>query len=185
MANLKLKNPSGGSLALISADGASDLTATFPATTGTVMVSGNMPAFSAYQSNAQNFSSAVAAKLSLNSELFDTNNNFDSTTNYRFTPTVAGYYQFNYGFGITSFTNTGSGEVMSMLYKNGSLYVYGTNENGGSVSHYYLSTGSCLVYLNGTTDYIELYGYQETGSTRGTVANQNWNYLNGFLARAA
>jgi hypothetical protein len=38
MANLKLKNPSGGSLALVSADGASDLTVTFPAGTGTAVV---------------------------------------------------------------------------------------------------------------------------------------------------
>jgi hypothetical protein len=40
MANLKLKNPSGGSLALVSADGASDLTVTFPAGTGTAVVNG-------------------------------------------------------------------------------------------------------------------------------------------------
>jgi len=40
MANLKLKNPSGGSLNLVSADGASDLTLTFPAGTGTAVVNG-------------------------------------------------------------------------------------------------------------------------------------------------
>ena len=53
MANLKLKNPAGGSLNLVSADGASDLTVTFPATTGTAMVSGNMPAFHAYLATNQ------------------------------------------------------------------------------------------------------------------------------------
>jgi hypothetical protein len=37
MANLKLKNPSGGSLSLVSADGASDLTVTLPATSGTLV----------------------------------------------------------------------------------------------------------------------------------------------------
>jgi len=40
MANLKLKNPSGGSLNLVSADSASDLTLTFPAGTGTAVVNG-------------------------------------------------------------------------------------------------------------------------------------------------
>ena len=40
MANLKLKNPAGGSLNLVSADGASDLTVTFPAVTGTAVISG-------------------------------------------------------------------------------------------------------------------------------------------------
>jgi hypothetical protein len=34
-------------------------------------------------------------KVQINTEEFDTNSNFDSTTNYRFTPTVAGYYQVN------------------------------------------------------------------------------------------
>ena len=40
MANLKLKNPSGGSLNLVSVDGASDLIVTFPAGTGTAVVNG-------------------------------------------------------------------------------------------------------------------------------------------------
>jgi hypothetical protein len=42
MANLKLKNPSGGSLNLVSADSASDLTVTFPATTGTASLTSQL-----------------------------------------------------------------------------------------------------------------------------------------------
>jgi hypothetical protein len=68
------------------------------------MVSGNMPAFSAYQSSGQTLSSATATKLNFQTEEFDTNNNFDSTTNMRFTPTVAGYYQVNGGLS----NNTGT-----------------------------------------------------------------------------
>jgi hypothetical protein len=48
MANLKLKNPSGGSLNLVSADGASDLTVTFPAATGTAMIGSGVGAWTAY-----------------------------------------------------------------------------------------------------------------------------------------
>ena len=69
MANLKLKNPAGGSLNLVSADGASDLTVTFPATTGTAMVSGNMPAFSAWLSGGnQSLTSGTWIKITFNTE---------------------------------------------------------------------------------------------------------------------
>jgi len=65
--------------------------------TGTLaMVSGNMPAFLVYPSaSSTNLTSSTWTKIVFNTEVFDTNNNFDSTTNYRFTPTVAGYYQIN------------------------------------------------------------------------------------------
>lgn len=48
MANLKLKNPSGGSLALVSADGASDLTVTFQALTGTAALTSTNNAWTSY-----------------------------------------------------------------------------------------------------------------------------------------
>ena len=38
---------------------------------------------------------ATNTKIVFNAKEFDTANAFDSTTNYRFTPQVAGYYQFN------------------------------------------------------------------------------------------
>ena len=67
-------------------------TATLPSATGTVMVSGNMPAFSAYASSNTNISSSTWTKITLDTKLYDTNSNFASS---RFTPTVAGYYQIN------------------------------------------------------------------------------------------
>jgi hypothetical protein len=154
MANLKLKNPSGGSLALVSADGASDLTATFPAKTGNVAIDG--PAFSAYANAGQTISAGTYTKVAINTEYFDTANCFESTTNYRFTPNVAGYYQVN---GSVSFGTTGSVELIAAIYKNGTLYSRGTNVNmtsatfGDSVITY-----GEIIYLNGSTDYIELWG---------------------------
>ena len=61
----------------------------------TLGVFGNQPAFRAYNVAVQNISNATWTKVQLTTELFDTNSNFDNSTNYRFTPTVAGYYQFN------------------------------------------------------------------------------------------
>jgi hypothetical protein len=173
MANLKLKNPSGGSLNLVSADGASDLTVTFPATTGTAMVSGNMPAFSAYLNGSQTLSSATIAKILYDTELWDTNNNFASS---RFTPTVAGYYQINALINV----NTTACRVYLAIYKNGSVYQTGPDSGTATV---YAEGISSIVFCNGTTDYIEIYGQFGVGQV--VSAGSLYTWFNGALIRAA
>ena len=141
------------------------------------------PAFYAYLSaNQTGLSSGAATKIQLNTELFDTNNNFDSTTNYRFTPTVAGYYQINFG---VNGTGTGLTYPIAELYKNGSLYQYG-NFTPTSVSET-MSTGSTLVYMNGSTDYIELYFQTNTSSGTATVngISSYRTFMSGCLVRGA
>jgi hypothetical protein len=159
-------------------------TATFPAATGTVMVSGNQPAFSAYGNTNQTISSGVNTKVIINTETFDTNNNFDSTTNYRFTPTVAGYYQINafINFSDASYT----AYIIASIYKNGSAYKYSQgqynfNYGAGSVGV------SDVVYFNGSTDYVEFYARQ-TNTSAVAMAMQGgslWTYMSGVLVRAA
>jgi hypothetical protein len=173
MANLKLKNPSGGSLNFVSADGASDLTVTFPAATGTAMVSGNMPAFFAYQNaSSQSLTGGATTKVTLDAELFDTNNNFASS---RFTPTVAGYYQFN----AQTQVNSSGQEIVIFIYKNGASYAAGMDVTSGV----YNSTATTLAYANGTTDYFEMYCYVST--TRGVSNYPSNTYFTGVLVRAA
>jgi hypothetical protein len=62
--------------------------------TGTVSGAGgvNTPAFSAYQGATQNISNNSSTKVPINSRNFDTDNNYDHSTNYRFTPTTSGKY---------------------------------------------------------------------------------------------
>lgn len=56
-------------------------------------VAGTGPAFSAYQSTQQTgISVGVFTKVNLQTEEFDTNSCFDTSTS-TFTPNVAGYYQ--------------------------------------------------------------------------------------------
>jgi hypothetical protein len=149
-----------GSMTLLAPVTNSNQTVTLPDVTGTVMVSGNMPAFSAYLSAAQNISASTLTKVAFNAENFDTANCFDSTTNYRFTPTVAGYYQIN------AMVNCVSGSANNLgytkLYKNGSDYLTGGNAvfyfTSGGTSQMELTT-SVVVYMNGSTDYLEIYGY--------------------------
>ena len=151
-------------------------TVTIPAVTGTAMVSGNMPAFSAYQSSAQSVSTGTWTKVQLQTEEFDTASAFDSTTNYRFQPTVAGYYQVN-GAVEWAFV-TGMGGVS--IYKNGSIFKVGSFSLATLVGTAVIV--SALVYLNGSTDYIELYCY-ETNGTVNTVAGASQTYFQAALVR--
>ena len=133
------------------------------------------PAFSATSSANTSASSGVLTKLVLDTEQFDTNSNFDNTTNYRFTPTVAGYYQIN-GIVITP-SNADSTTIV--IYKNGSNYVstVAFHATIGVTNRYNISV---LLYLNGSTDYIELYAAQYGGTV--LVAGAT---MNGSLVRAA
>jgi hypothetical protein len=108
------------------------------------------PAFSATNNATQTLSSAVYTKIAFQTEEFDTNSNFDNTTNYRFTPTAAGYYQVN---GRVLKTSTAA-DMLVVIYKNGSAF-----KGGAEPSTSYSCSVSALVYMNGSTDYIELYGY--------------------------
>jgi len=151
---------------------------TVPSVTGTAMVSGNMPAFSAYPSaNSSAISSGTFVKVTLDSEEFDTNNNFASS---RFTPTVAGYYQIN---GAVSTTAYAGNYLLSAIYKNGSLYKNGSNYALNAAAGP-TTIVSSLVYFNGSTDYVELYVIAQ-GTPQIYGANTYATFLNGSLVRAA
>ncbi len=139
------------------------------------------PAFSAYRSGTQSaLSSGVFTKVQLNAEEFDTANCFDSTTNYRFTPTVAGYYQINGGVSPSAFSGN---YLLCCIYKNGVIYKNGSNFalNGAAGP---TTVVSSLVYLNGSTDYVELYVIaQGTPTLFGNAVHET--YLNGCLLRGA
>lgn len=158
-------------------------TLTSPTITGaTITVASTAaPAFSAYLSANQNVSSSVLTKVACNTEEFDTNSNYDNATNYRFTPTVAGYYQVN---GCVNFSGGAlRTDFLTSIYKNGSEFKRGnysniSNANGDSASV------SAVIYLNGSTDYVELWAYQTqtTPSFGGGVA---LTYFQAAMIRSA
>ena len=184
MSSVVLSGDSSGTVTLTVPSAAGTNTATLPAATGTVMVSGNQPAFSAYVNSAQTISNSVYTKIQLNAETFDTASCFDSTTNYCFTPTVAGYYQINANIYIADASVTGY--IISSLYKNGSPYKY-------SVGYYNSTYGnggapiSDVVYMNGSTDYIEYYVRQTNNgsSSLAISATSQGTYMSGSMVRAA
>ena len=133
-------------------------------------VAGNGPAFYAYQSSSQTISASTYTKINLQTEEFDTNNNFASS---RFTPTVAGYYQIGGG---VYFNTVGSTNFCS-FWKNSSILTRGTQ---GALNE---STGTTLVYLNGSSDYMELYAYNASAGTIDASSAQTFMW--GCLVRSA
>jgi hypothetical protein len=143
-------------------------------------VAGNGPSFSVYLNATQNITSATFTKINFNTEEWDTANCFDNATNYRFTPNVAGYYQFNVGLVPNGSSIT---RLILYLYKNGTTYRV-LNDLSYSNPNFASAT-STLVYCNGSTDYVEMYGYI-TGTSPGYYGlTANSTYFQGFLARAA
>ena len=141
----------------------------------------NGPAFRAYIDGSQTISSGSQQKVTFGSETFDTNANFASS---RFTPTVEGYYQLNATVRISG--SSGLGEVMLTIWKNGSEYARGTNEQGTEQgNNFYSMQVSDLAYANGSTDYFEIYIQQTTGGNRDTTAGTNISYFSGVMVRGA
>ena len=131
------------------------------------------PAFRAWASATTSVSHNTATKVALATENFDTANCFASST---FTPNVAGYYQFSFAVRFEGYAS------QSLLYKNGSLITQGSFVTGAAT---YTSIGSDLVYMNGTTDYVDLYAYQLAGVAQNVSTGSAATFLSGFLARAA
>ena len=149
---------------------------------GNVDVTGNVitdaPAFSAYLPSNQSISSSTHTKVQCSVEEFDTNSNYD-TSNYRFTPTVAGYYHITGA--IRCDASSSLGRSIVNIYKNGTSWKRGNDINNALGWNVVVSA---VIYLNGSTDYVELYSYITATTPVIGTAGFNLVYFQGYLARA-
>lgn len=137
-----------------------------------------VPTFCAYLTANATVTANTFVKIPFNATLFDTNSNFNTTTN-RFLPTVAGYYQINL---IAS--NTAGTVLVAAIYKNGTIYQRGSQVD--ATSGQYGAQLSLIIYFNGTTDYIEGWTYSSlttiNGGAPGTGLSCNFS---GAMVRSA
>jgi hypothetical protein len=184
LAKLILNGATSGSISLESPAVSGTTTLTLPTTSGTVITTastfgGTGPAFSAYNTSSQSVSNNTFTKVTLQTEVFDTNNNFASS---RFTPTVAGYYQIN---GLLRVTGTSITGAIAVLYKNGSVYTYGQTFDGLSPTSAQIGVSE-VIYMDGSTDYVELYGYiTATSPAFGYAAGHINCRFSGAMVRSA
>ena len=132
------------------------------------------PAFEAYRSSNQTPTNQVNTKIQFNAEVFDTDNCYNSTTSYAFTPTTAGKY-FVYG------TFRGDGESQTDLEyiqlevkKNGATQKVIVTEYGATndIDNATL-TINALVDMNGTSDYLELWAYLKSSVQPTIIGNSS------------
>lgn len=138
-------------------------------------ISGTGPVFKASKSGNQVISNVTTTKITFDTEDFDTNSNFASST---FTPTVAGYYQVN----ASLVWNTASAAAFAqcIIYKNGAAASIGnipTNTSANTVSQV-----SDIIYCNGSSDYIEVYARQATGASLAILATHSLGGSTSFSA---
>jgi len=192
MSNISITgNPSGTGIFTIQSPNSNvNRVLTLPDNTGTILTSastiaGTGPAFSAYASATQSLSNSTLTKIQFNTEEFDTANCYDNATNYRFTPNVGGYYQITMASAIGSTaTGVANTQLVCAIYKNGSFFKFGGSTLLNN-TYDMLAAVSALIYLNGSTDYVEGYLRQISGGALNTAFSQPISYFQGSLARAA
>jgi len=86
----------------------------------------------------------------------------------QWTPPVAGWYQINF---FTAYSSVGitASQNYTQLRKNGALVA--SAGSGANSLIFPVSRGSWLVYLNGTTDNIDVGAYHNAGVVVGSVTN--------------
>ena len=195
---IRLLTSGGGTTTIQPTTSASSVTLTIPSVNANVVTTGDTasvtqamlgsglagtgPAFSVYRNSAQNATTGTYTKINFEIEEFDTASCYDNSTNYRFTPNVSGYYLITVQVNV-SYTSAIASTLIAAIYKNGSV-VARNYVTCASVVNTYGSSVTKLIYLNGSTDFIEGYVYQNNGGDR-AIATGVSTYMTGFLARAA
>ena len=130
----------------------------------------NTPAFEAHLSSNATINNTANNKIPYNTELLDTNNCYDNTTNYRFTPTTAGYYYLYHKVQVYGDATNALRQISPSIWKNGSEYAgteIGTYPD--YILHQITAYSIAIIYLNGSTDYVEAYCYIDGTQSTGTL----------------
>ena len=133
----------------------------------------NTPAFEAFLSGSdQDIGDSVNTRVAFNSEAFDTDNAYDNSTNYRFTPQTAGkYYVYTLCVGFTT-----AGGYTDLAYMSPEI-----KKNGTRIAHAIFDLGSrqrqispyvaIVVDMNGSSDYLDVFCEINANSGNGKLRN--------------
>jgi len=133
----------------------------------------NTPAFLAIRSSNQgNVADNTWTKIQFNTEKFDTDNTYDNSSNYRFTPAVAGKYKLFAQVGGYGQSGGVANNIAIRIYKNGTdevetrrTFDSAVVAEGGTTA---ITTEAILD--SDTDDYFEVYWYINTnGGVNATV----------------
>lgn len=131
------------------------------------------PAFHAFLSASTNPADNVITKTQCDTVVLDTDNCYDNTTNYRFTPTVAGKYFVYTQARCSASSSANLINAYSYIYRNGNNKIYNDNNYTGNQITVNCPVASGIVDMNGTTDYLEAYHRINTASGSGMSLSGN------------
>ena len=138
----------------------------------------NTPAFEARLGSGHAVANNTWTKINVNTEVYDTDSTYDNSSNYRWTPGVAGKYVI---YGQVGFDSMSDQKYVYMaLYKNGSqLWTDGTalNQTSAASTLGAAVRGTWSIDLD-ADDYVELYAYHNNGNNRD--ASSGWCYFGGY-----
>ena len=140
----------------------------------------NTPAFMASLSSPQSVSDNTVTKVQADSELFDSDSAYDNSTNYRFTPQTAGKYVV---FGAVFCDPQTASDLVygrAYIYKNGSFDKYSTIDFRNTAGREVVSFISYIVDMNGSSDYVELYGNVNAADGAGMRFSNNTTYFGAY-----
>jgi len=135
----------------------------------------NTPSFMAVQTSATSLSAGAFTKVQFNSEIFDTDNTYDNSSNYRFTPATAGKYMIG---ASASCSSLDPDEFFKLsIYKNGSETItsnsinYKVTQQTRVANSLNPSLVVSFVDLADADDYYEVFAYNGDGGANNTDLN--------------
>jgi len=149
---------------------------------GAAVGGANTPAFMATTSSQQTLSNNTLTKIEFATEVVDTDNCYDPSTNYRFTPTTSGKFNI---FLVASMETTGGVSTANFgilrLYKNGSTLLHQSYHDNSNNNGYAIALSvNAIVDMNGSSDYLEAFVYANASSGAIKVQNSTYTMFGGY-----
>lgn len=128
----------------------------------------NAPAFLVKLSGDTNITDATETKVEFDTEIIDTDNKYDNSTNYRFTPTVAGTYFLFAQVYIKSNANAELADMRVTIKKN-TTRIFTTRHNPATNDANSITLNVSTIDVANTTDYYEVHVFANDESGNPTI----------------
>ena len=134
----------------------------------------NTPAFLVRADADQSIASTTHTKLTFGTVTYNIGSDWDTSNNY-FKPTVAGTYFLHAMMRYDTGTDFEYGDIQIRV--NGSTYI----AQALARNEYYEFRSASIIYeFNGSSDYAEVYTYQNSGSNQDAADGSNHRYFMGY-----
>ena len=141
----------------------------------------NTPAFMATASAQLTLTNGTSTKVQFNTEVVDTDNCYDPSTNYRFTPTTAGKYSVSFFASMETTGGVGTANyAFFKLHKNGTVIHQSYIDSSNNNTYAFAGGVTAIVDMNGSSDYLEAFVTATASSGNMKVQNSTYTMFSGY-----